>query len=129
MRAPRSAAARRSPSRMSRPLSITNATAKLAVVQCRNSSRKAWTRVVLRPTWRRDPAGWVTGSVMRYRPMRAPAKNALVGPVAGLRGEHPPDTTSRVGDVTPKAGNQMDVHVSDGLAGGRAIVDADIEGV
>jgi hypothetical protein len=38
---------------------------KYAVVQCRNSSRKAWTRVVLRPTWRRDPAERPTGSVMR----------------------------------------------------------------
>src|SRR3984893_17527222 len=116
MHAPRSAAARRSPSRMSRPLSITNATAKLAVVQCRNSSRNAWTSVVPRPTWRRDPAGWLTGSVMRDRARCVhEAKDPLIGPITGLRGEHPPDTTSRVGDVSPIAGNQMDVHVSDGL--------------
>src|ERR1700735_3274803 len=66
---------------------------------------------------------------MRYRPIPARDKNALIGPVTGFRGEHPPDAPSRVGDVAAIARNQMDVHVSDGLAGGRSIVDADVEGV
>jgi len=61
--------------------------------------------------------------------MPARDERTLIRPVAGFRGEHPPDTPSRVGDVAPKAGNQMDVHVSDGLAGGWAIIDADVEGV
>ena len=61
--------------------------------------------------------------------MPARDEKTLIRPIAGFRRQHPSDTTSRVGDIAPIAGNQMDVHVSDGLAGGRAIVDADVEAV
>jgi hypothetical protein len=57
------------------------------------------------------------------------AKNALILPIAGCPWKHPPDTAPRIGDISPIPGNQMHVDMGDGLSGGRAIVNADVESV
>ncbi len=48
-------------------------------------------------------------------------------PVVGLIGYHPAHATSRVFFVAGKTRNQVYVKVQNGLPGGRAFVDADVE--
>ncbi len=54
---------------------------------------------------------------------------ARAGLVDALPGDDVPDAASGIADVAPVAGDDVDVEVEDGLAGGLADVDADGEAV
>jgi hypothetical protein len=60
-----------------------------------------------------------TTSIARF--MQGPAR-----PVVGLLGDHPPNTTARIGSVTGVTKDQMDVQVAHRLPGRAAVVDADV---
>jgi len=51
----------------------------------------------------------------------------LSGPVVGLVGDYPPDSTAGVGNITLVAGYQMYVQMRNCLAGSGAVIDANVE--
>jgi hypothetical protein len=56
-------------------------------------------------------------------------KCTLILPVTGFGWQHPSHPAARISLVALVAGDQVDMHVSDGLTGGWAVVDADVVGV
>jgi len=65
-------------------------------------------------------------NLMRIGLVEAPT---LLFPIAGFGGDDVADAAARVGDVIGVTRNHVEVELGDGLAGGGAVVDAEIEGV
>src|SRR5262249_5186727 len=77
--------------------------------------------------WRRPPVcAWWRGP---HHSSSRLALSLFLIPVRSVLGDDPPDATTRIGHVGRASSDDVDVRVSDGLAGRDSIVEADVEAV